>query len=929
MMTVFFRRSIPLLCFFSLLYSDITGDLRVCALRVSFQVDEDASTTGNGEFLFESNGIDCGSYTIDSPPHDRSYFESQLTAINGYFKNVSYNNFGIDLAQSSVFPITENESYTLDNPMNYYNPYNEDEIQEERIVELFADAINKAFEIDEINFSMFDLVIVFHAGIGQDFSLPFLDPTPEDIPSTYIDSNMILAHLGSPNLTVGTHNIPHGIILPESQNHLLFDIAESMFSDATEPCEYQYGLTGTFALMTGFAVGLPPLWNIETGESGVGIFGLIDQGSNNGRGLVPAPPTAWTRVFAGWETPTIANFGPSINLPSRSENSLVKVPMNDFEYFLIENRNNTIHNGISLDSMRFAIWKNNGENNYPPYTEILQDSSGLEKDDNGVVVSVPNYDIGLPASGLLIWHINESIINDGLEDYSVNSNLSYLGVDLEESDGAQDIGYPSIHFFSDPSSGYFGDMWFKGNTQYELANPSMEGLSPEFGPFSFPSTKANNGSSTFITIGDISASSDTMAFTVSNSLLMTGFPLNDGIVVNSFKTGERTKILGLSDSLWITSVDTISNKLYFHHIKENIINFFIGFDEQENHTLIDVIENVKGADVVSLIYRYHSRYDYYHPTNTITKLFELDEIVDDNIFLMWTDSLLYMSDIEWNSHTKRVFATSFNYGIDLENSGISVTDFNGTLSKWENLSFKSISGIDLDYDSNIDVLALDSIGSLYAFNSELVLLAGFPMAIKLQSPVLSRNLFGDEYPEIVAKSADSSSIYIFDYQGKIKYQISSTKNDELVGLKSINGKNSILTHFLIYQFDDETDTNGNEWSFEHGGWSRNRTINLEYSFESEDENQHIRSYCYPNPIRENLGTIRVETIGAKKVEVKLYDLAGYHINTWSKDIYLSGKQIVEFPWNASKQESGVYFAYVEVTSDSGIESNVIKIAVIH
>ena len=41
-----------------------------------------------------------------------------------------------------------------------------------------------------------------------------------------------------------------------------------MFSDVENPCEYQYGLTGTFSLMLGFAIGLPPLWNIETGESG-------------------------------------------------------------------------------------------------------------------------------------------------------------------------------------------------------------------------------------------------------------------------------------------------------------------------------------------------------------------------------------------------------------------------------------------------------------------------------------------------------------------------------------------------------------------------------------------------------------------------------------------------------------------------------------
>ena len=69
------------------------------------------------------------------------------------------------------------------------------------------------------------------------------------------------------------------------------------------------------------------------------------------------------------------------------------------------------------------------------------------------------------------------------------------------------------------------------------------------------------------------------------------------------------------------------------------------------------------------------------------------------------------------------------------------------------------SGIDLDLDANVDVLALDSTGVLYAFNSDLILMAGFPSGIELQAPILARDLFNDEHPEIVAKSADSSSIY--------------------------------------------------------------------------------------------------------------------------------------------------------------------------
>ena len=918
------------ICLFSLLSGDVTGDLNICVLRISFIEDNDESTTGNGQFLLEATGIDCEDYTIDPTPHDRTYFESQLKAVDGYFNNVSYGKFRIDLEQSSVFPSGSNDSYSLTSSMNYYNPYDQDEIQEKRITDLFADAIYKAYEIDQVDFSSFDLVVVFHAGIGQDFSLPFLDPTPEDIASTYIDNGMIYSNLGLSSISIGEHEITHGIILPESQNHLLFDIAENMFSDASEPCEYQYGLTGTFALMIGFAVGLPPLWNIETGESGVGVFGLMDQGSNNGRGLVPSPPTAWTRIYAGWEMPTNAGFGTEVNLSSRSENSLVKVPINDSEYFLIENRDNTIHDGISLDSMRYTIWENNGEKDYPPYTEILQDSTGLVKDENGVVISVPNYDIGLPASGLLIWHIDEDVINSGINDFSVNADISRLGIDLEEADGAQDIGYPSIHIFNDPSAGYFGDIWFKGNTQYELANPSMEGMPPEFGPFTYPSTKANDGSSTFITIGDISKAGDTMSFSVSNSLMMDGYPLNDNTVVNSFIASGHTKILGSGDSMWVAPADSISNKMFFHDIAELGFSIFTIIDEQENHTVIDIIENVLDFEYgYDSTYLYKTRYDFQHSTNSFTQIFYEYENVGSIFSPIWVDSLVYMTDIEWASHSRRVFTSSFNYGIDLGNSGISVTDFDGTLTKWEALLFQSISGIDLDMDANLDVLALDSTGLLYAFNSDLILMAGFPFDIELQPPILARDLFNDSHPEIVAKSADSSSIYIFDHQGKVQYQITSNKMDELFGLKPIVGKNSILTRQAIYQFSDETETNANEWAFEHGDWGRSRSIKLDYTFETEIENRHIRSYCYPNPIRDNSATIRVETVGADKVEVNLYDLAGYFVTSWKESVLPIGKLITELVWDVTDVESGVYFAHVIVSGAKETETNIVKIAVIH
>ena len=95
----------------SFIFSDITGELKLCAIRVSFPLEDDESTTGDGQFLKIANGINCSKYTIDPPPHNRSYFESQIKAVSSYFDSVSYGAFKVDLENSDIFPFGEDNSY--------------------------------------------------------------------------------------------------------------------------------------------------------------------------------------------------------------------------------------------------------------------------------------------------------------------------------------------------------------------------------------------------------------------------------------------------------------------------------------------------------------------------------------------------------------------------------------------------------------------------------------------------------------------------------------------------------------------------------------------------------------------------------------------------------------------------------------------------
>ena len=888
-------------------FAGINGSVRIAAIRVSFMADETPGTTGNGSFLLNAVIDTCGRYTIDPVPHDRAYFESQLVAVNNYYRSVSYGKFGLDLNLSTVFPQTDDGSYILPEKMDYYHPYNQTDLHDQRVTELFRDAIETAYNNDEIDFSNYDHVVVFHAGIGQDFSLPFLDPTPEDIPSTFIDGDMLQEYVGGV-LQFGTATINQGIILPETQNHLFYQESENIFLNTEEPCDYQYGLTGTFALMLGFAIGLPPLWDTNSGQSGIGIFGLMDQGSNNGRGLIPSPPDAWSRKFAGWELPLILTPSITINLPSRSEDNLVQIPINETEYFLIENRTNWYQGNMYIDSTRYLIYKKTER--YPPFVEVLFDSVAIEKDENGVVTAIPDYDLGLPASGLLIWHIDENKIFSGLDNYLVNGDRANRGVDLEEADGAQDIGFPSIFLFSDPSAGYFGDVWFKGNPEYERANPSMEGLAPEFGTFTYPSTVSNEGASTFITIGDISFQADTMSFTIYSSLLADGFPdtsLHIGLVYD-FDNDGVMEIVGGKDSVWFAQDEDVLNEQYFYSTNNEVYDFAVGDFDGSNQLLI-----FERDSTTSFVF--HFAWD----ANQKDMILQSTNSFTAHTILFVNDTL---GNHQYLQKPNERFVSTW------------IINKDGYIDSINQVSLLSAADLNLDGEAEylyIDYQLVDIpnfYGALEAKHMNGVTVSGFPLYhYHRGQTALIKNLYGDDHPEIVVRN-DNGEIIVINWQGQVEYRL--TDYGDLVCLSEYDGRNAIVTASAIWFFDEVSENNGNEWTSTHHDFGNTRTLHLNISKRIPDSAliDKGKTYAYPNPVYDDHVYFRVAVESAERIEIMIYDLAGYFIKQINFEGPLKGA-IEEKSWRVGDIEPGVYFANVTAWSGDQSETKVLKVAVIH
>ena len=886
--------------------AQIIGDRVVKIIRVSFQEDDADGTTGNGDFLYTAEYDTCGNYAVDPAPHDKTYFISQLKAVDNYFRNVSYGKFGINLDNSRVYPDDNQSSYVLSNTMDSYHPYGEDDIYEQRLTELFKEAVELAYSTDGFEPSNDDLIVVIHAGIGQDFSLPFLDPTPEDIPSTYVDVDMLQTYNNGP-ITIGNSTVEHGIILPETQNHLLYDIAESMFAGSATPCEYQFGLTGTFALMMGFAVGLPPLWDTESGQSGIGVFGLMDQGSNNGRGMVPAPPDAWTRKYAGWEEPAVVKPGTHVQLAVRSEDNLIQVDINTNEHFLIENRTNWFREDVSVDSARYLMYEQSGKDRYPPFVEVLFDSVAIEKDENGVVTSIPNYDIGLPASGLLIWHIDKNRINSGLSSYSVNGNREKRGVDLEEADGAQDIGYPNIFLFADPTGGYFGDMWFQGNPEYEALYPDQEGQQLEFGPFTYPNTKSNDGATTYLSISNIGLANDTMSFSVTNTMLADDFPdtsLHIGLI-NDFDDDGVMEIVGGKDSLWVVQEEEISNKFFFYSTTRDIYDLSVGnFDGKDR---LIVLEKDSSNAFIS-----------YFDFNTVQHIFDLVSL----------DTLNYTNAVFVNdplgNHQYKQSSDDFFYSASVINNDGSIDSVRGSASM-----------ADLDLDGSTEYIYESylisgdplSVTNIEAKHLNGITVSGFPLdTMTTRGTPLIKDLIGDEHPEIVVQNAEGE-IIVINWQGELEYRLTDYGN--LICLSEYEGRNAIVTESAIWLFDEVSENYGNEWTSTHHDFGNTRTLHLNIPKRIPESSliDKDKTYAYPNPVYDGKVKLRIAVESADKVEIMIYDFAGFFVKKFTMDNLTQGL-IHEEWWNVDDVESGVYFANITATSGTKSESEILKIGVI-
>jgi len=494
------------------------GTVNVLALMVQFQADTDSLTSGNGQF-----DLSTGS-GLDAPPHDKKYFENHLLFLKNYFYKVSKGKLNIN------FTVLDSV-VTLPHQMKYYSPPKNGTMKNVGV--LFQDAWHIADSLyRNFDFSQYQCFVIFHAGSGRDIdftsSLGY-NPRPYDIPSIYLSlqglRNIFGQNYNGVQVDNGKFSIDNSIIMPEAEFYQIYDATGALQVDL------KLGTNGLLASSFGSFLGLPDLFDSQTGITGIGRFGLMDgQAIFAYGGIFPPEPSAWEKIYLGWVKPITVSSSSgtvvSLSANETSNYSVVKVPISGSEYFLLENRERDAHNnGLKLTTYY------QGRTSIQTITNDTSNFDGVQvKGINGVVTDADEYDWALPGGqyngktyngGILIWHVDENVINNNLATNTVNANPNHRGVALMEAHGALEIGklittFTGFYYYD----GSPFDFWFNGNPAVMYIN--------QFSPVSHPNSDSYSGANSHVYIYGFSSPDSSMTCTVrvGDTLVvpMSGFP---------------------------------------------------------------------------------------------------------------------------------------------------------------------------------------------------------------------------------------------------------------------------------------------------------------------------------------------------------------------------------------------------------------------
>jgi hypothetical protein len=525
--------------------------IKILAVMVDFKEDKDETTYGNGKFgtIYTK---DYGTKILDPLPHNKNYFENHLEFTKNYFQKVSKNKIKIVY---NILPDIYTVSKTI---RNYSPPSNSSDLS---LLGSFTKEVWQSVATNNpaLNFNNYELFVVFHAGVGRDVTVPGSFGNEKDLPSVYLSDKALKKIFendlaGLPQNSEGKYNTA---IIPETESREISGLGGTALIQLT--------INGLLVSSVASHLGLPDLFDTNTGLSAIGRFGLMDgQAIFAYSGAFPPELSAWEKIYLGLEKPIESGIeSKKINLTANlaatiNDTTILKVPINSSEYFLVENRNRDVN-------------KDGAQVKYIVGDEVLtktfiKDATGFYSWSidslNGVITDVDEFDWALPGNGIVIWHIDENIVNEKLADNQINTDKFHRGVDIEEADGIQDIGEKFQTIFGDEviGEGSDQDFWYKGNKAKLYKN--------KFTKDSEPNTKSYSEANSLISFMDFSPIGNKMSFNLS-----WGDTLIKPLIRKTFDALSQNYALNLpADNKQGHYFLTSNNGMIFYKQKENEID---------------------------------------------------------------------------------------------------------------------------------------------------------------------------------------------------------------------------------------------------------------------------------------------------------------------------------------------------------------------
>jgi len=430
------------LCFALHIFAADVLDIRI--LRVEFKKEEPNNSLTTGDGTFNSDAKD---YKLDpkGERHSEGYWKNHINFAQNYFEKASDGRVSIN---AEVYPKNK-RAYQLDKYIIDYNRTSRKkgekmaEFDSSRAVDyarFVSDVLKLAPEALNPSSNAKRVILIAHAGNNRLIDGGTLGTKGADTPGDFIDAYI--------DTTWGEQFWRGFEVSPGDTIRSVMVVSETASQDGLN-----WGINGVIASQIGRELGLPYSYDVVKGFSRLGYFDGMDfAGSNAGNGFFPSLPSAWMRAYKGWAS--VKEISPGINKKESIEicaagydncgetPQIVKIPINNNEYILLENRQRTYR-----EDGKISVKMDGGNSVVIPvdslYSHFL--NSGTQKE-TGVIESISETDAALPASGIAAWHVNDWYIKELIPYGAINAwggdtfKDHQFGIALIEADGILGLG---------------------------------------------------------------------------------------------------------------------------------------------------------------------------------------------------------------------------------------------------------------------------------------------------------------------------------------------------------------------------------------------------------------------------------------------------------------------------------------------------------